>query len=245
MMDESESNSDGVSEPVSALLDEQAEQVLKAVWDNAGGATTSEIRKETGLERHVIHYRYDKLEEAGLIELGEADSATRGRGLPPKVAELTDEGVAEIESGLLGDEVFDSGVSDEVSVSRSQFREFRDELQRVENQVQVLVDESRGVDEQGDDEGGTGEGGVGVDGEEVAEARAEVRELREEFERLERDVAELEKRLAGMVDEQEWLQEELKDYEPLFIALFDALEQELGVDARTYVSEGNELQDDL
>lgn len=130
------------------VLTDDAEAVLASVYENGGVATTSEIKRDTGLDTDTIRYRVersrDALTDAGLVDIESTPrEAYDGPGLPPKRVELTERAVDEIEDGLLGGDVFESGVSDEVSVSREQFREFQNELQTLENKVSALAEESR------------------------------------------------------------------------------------------------------
>jgi methyl-accepting chemotaxis protein len=84
-------------------LDAKALEVLEAVYENGGEADTSEIKEYTGIKKNgIVHYRYEKLEEAGLIETrtGEPD----GTKMPPTVAELTEKARKEINGGLFGEE---------------------------------------------------------------------------------------------------------------------------------------------
>ncbi|WP_157744254.1 helix-turn-helix domain-containing protein [Halopenitus persicus] len=70
-------------------LDWKAQDVLEALVENGGEATTSEVKSYTGLERNeVIKYRFGKLAEAGLVETHQPE-ARNGRPAA-KVARLTD-----------------------------------------------------------------------------------------------------------------------------------------------------------
>lgn len=56
-------------------IDEKAQKILRLLEGTNGHvANTSDVREQTTLESHgVISYRYDKLEQAGLIERWVAD----------------------------------------------------------------------------------------------------------------------------------------------------------------------------
>lgn len=69
---------------------------LEAVRTHRGEATTSDIRDFTGLNRNKVNYRFDRLEDRGLIEVSRAKEST-GSGVPPKVATLTAVGEQAIE----------------------------------------------------------------------------------------------------------------------------------------------------
>ena len=76
-------------------LDAKALEVLEAVYESGGEANTSEIKEYTGIQKNgIVHYRYEKLEEAGLIERksGEAE----GTKFATTVVSLTEEGEQEI-----------------------------------------------------------------------------------------------------------------------------------------------------
>jgi DNA-binding MarR family transcriptional regulator len=84
-------------------LDSKAMEVLEAVYENGGEADTSEIKQYTGIEKNgVVHYRYDKLEEAGLIETRAGDPD--GAKVPPTVVTLTEEAEAKVADGLFAEQ---------------------------------------------------------------------------------------------------------------------------------------------
>ena len=71
-------------------LDRKAKLVLEAVYELGGEADTSEVKEYTGIDSNgVVHYRYDKLEEVGLVE---TRTVNRGDTLDVTVAALTDRG---------------------------------------------------------------------------------------------------------------------------------------------------------
>lgn len=110
-------------------LDAKAFEVLEAVYESGGEANTSEIKEYTGIQKNaIIHYRYDRLEEAGLITTRTGEST--GARVPPKVAVLTDEAQEQIAGGL-----FDT--DDSTIVER---------MDRLERQFGALVDEFRDVE---------------------------------------------------------------------------------------------------
>lgn len=106
-------------------LDELALEVLEAVYETGGEATTSEVKRYTGIDKNArIHYRFDKLEDAGLIEVGQGEA--EGNRLPPKKAVLTDEAERQVEGGLFGDE-------EEPTIA--------ERMNRLERRFEVLMDE--------------------------------------------------------------------------------------------------------
>jgi hypothetical protein len=84
-------------------LDAKGFDVLEAIYELGGEATTSEVKEYTGIEKNaIIHYRFDKLEEQGIVEMGTGEA--QGNRLPPKVAKLTETGGERIADGLFSDE---------------------------------------------------------------------------------------------------------------------------------------------
>jgi chromosome segregation ATPase len=84
-------------------LDAKALEVLEAVYECGGEADTSEIKEYTGIQKNgIIHYRYEKLEEAGLIETRTGEM--EGTKMPATVAEVTEEAREQIEGGLFAEE---------------------------------------------------------------------------------------------------------------------------------------------
>lgn len=86
---------------------EKSRAFLQAVYDNDGRAGTSEIRRATGLSRGDMQYRYETLEDSGLITIEYDTSVVSGANeSAPKVAVLTDAAYGEIEKGLLQGEQY-------------------------------------------------------------------------------------------------------------------------------------------
>lgn len=117
-------------------LDAKGMDVFEAIHEAGGRAETGEVKDITGIEKNaVVLYRFDKLEEMGLIE-SETGEATGDR-IPPRVAVLTDKAREKIQSGLFAEEeptVVERmdrlerqfvQVVDEVHGLQSELREFR------------------------------------------------------------------------------------------------------------------------
>jgi DNA-binding PadR family transcriptional regulator len=84
-------------------LDAKALEVLESIYELGGEASTSGVKEYTGIEKNaIIHYRFDKLEEQGVVEMGTGEAP--GNRLPPKVATLTEAGGERIADGLFSDE---------------------------------------------------------------------------------------------------------------------------------------------
>ena len=49
-------------------LDAKGFEVLESIYEQGGEASTTEVKEYTGIEKNaIIHYRFDKLEEQGLL----------------------------------------------------------------------------------------------------------------------------------------------------------------------------------
>ncbi|TMT85811.1 ArsR family transcriptional regulator [Haloterrigena sp. H1] len=115
-------------------IDAKSEVFIRAVYDLGGEATTTEIYEETGIPKNSRDYRFQKLEDMGLITVGKADTGY-GRRKAPKVATLTDEGISEVESHPVSDDAHDMYFDhkrDEV------LDDLVDRVERLENIVDVL-----------------------------------------------------------------------------------------------------------
>ena len=81
-------------------VDPQSRDVLHAIERNDGTANTTEIRRETGLSNSSVRYRYDKLEDLGLIETSYDPNATPAGVAPLITAKLTETARQAIQEGL-------------------------------------------------------------------------------------------------------------------------------------------------
>lgn len=80
-------------------LDWKAIAILDELRKNGNQANTTQLKHATGWNSSVIHYRYDKLVDAGLITKRKGHTDTDR--IPPTVATLTEEGEQAIEQGLI------------------------------------------------------------------------------------------------------------------------------------------------
>ena len=56
-------------------LDAKALEVLESIYELGGEASTTEVKEYTGIEQNaIIHYRFDKLEEQGIVEMGTGEA---------------------------------------------------------------------------------------------------------------------------------------------------------------------------
>jgi len=81
-------------------LDKDSRDVILAIDRNGGEATTTEIRRATGLSNSSVRYRYGKLEDLGLVETERDPDATPDGVAAVTVASLTDFAHEEIDKGL-------------------------------------------------------------------------------------------------------------------------------------------------
>lgn len=123
-------------------LDWKAQEVLEAIVENGGEASTSEVKSYTGLERNeVIKYRFGKLSEAGLVETHQPAS---NNGRPSaKVARLTDdaEELLDGDGGVdLGVDVGDDDLTIDERMTRleKQFNPIRDSYGEVKKRIADL-----------------------------------------------------------------------------------------------------------
>ena len=112
-------------------LDAKGFEVLESIYEQGGEASTTEVKEYTGIEQNaIIHYRFDKLEEQGVVEMGTGEAP--GNRLPPKVATLTEAGGERIADGLFSDE--QPTVVERVDRLERQFESVVEELQDVKDE---------------------------------------------------------------------------------------------------------------
>lgn len=115
-------------------LDAKALEVLEAIYETGGEADTSEIKEYTGIEKNgIIHYRYEKLEEADLIDRRTGDPD--GSKVPPTVVSLTDEAREQIEGGLFGEE--EATIVERMDRLERQYRRTHEALRDVQDDFQM------------------------------------------------------------------------------------------------------------
>jgi len=117
-------------------LDRKAKLVLEAVYELGGEADTSEVKDYTGIDSNgVVHYRYDKLEDVGLVETRTVD---RGDVLDVTVATLTDRGHERV-----GD-ILDNGegptVVEQLAALESIVKDLHSDVQRFEGRLDAVED---------------------------------------------------------------------------------------------------------
>lgn len=135
-------------------LDWKAQEVLEAIVESGGEASTSEVKHYTGLERNeVVKYRFAKLAEAGIIKTRQPESEN---GRPAaKVATLTDEGDSLLSDGGLDFEVNpgDDALTLDERVERveKQLKRMRSTYGEVKERIVEIEDEVDDHDEDLDD----------------------------------------------------------------------------------------------
>ena len=107
--------------------------MLRAIAAKGGEADTVALKEMTDLNAQQIAYRYDKLEEYGLVDTGHrVDEDTPGR--PTRYARLTEKGRRTVETGRL-ERISDGGTDTEVAVEelRSEVSELKRRLDETES----------------------------------------------------------------------------------------------------------------
>ncbi|MCW8172744.1 ArsR family transcriptional regulator [Natrialba swarupiae] len=81
-------------------IDENSRDIIYVLEREDGTATTTDIRRHTGLSNSAVRYRFGKLEDLGLVETEHDPDATPEGVAPLTVASLTDLAREEIQTGL-------------------------------------------------------------------------------------------------------------------------------------------------
>ena len=169
-------------------LDRKSELVLEAVYELGGEADTSEIKEYTGIEKNgIISYRYDKLEDAGLIETRTVDT---GDTLPITIAELTDDGHDEVGAIL---EDGQPTLSEQVTDLREIVHETHSKVERFEGHLDAVEDVAEDAETVVED---------------IAELREELRSLSKRVEDVEADLDDSLGSLEATVESLEYKQRE-------------------------------------
>jgi DNA-binding PadR family transcriptional regulator len=126
--------------PAADGLDRKAKLVLEAIYNLGGEANTSEIKEYTGIEKNgIVRYRYDKLEERGLIETRTVDE---GGTLPITVARLTEKGEEDV------GQIIDNGeptLIERVDELRETVIDLRDTVETFDGRVDEIESDERDV----------------------------------------------------------------------------------------------------
>ena len=126
-------------------LNRLEKEMLELLFKLDRGISSTEFRSEIGgLEGYKLNYRYEKLEEAGLIKL--RDKEESDQTIPPKIAELTEKGREEIRRGLIGEDVFGES-SDTIELPKSYVQNLRTDVEELEGRVNSLLERKRQSDQ--------------------------------------------------------------------------------------------------
>lgn len=123
-------------------LDWQSARVLTVLTECDGHSNTREITDKTGLDNHVVNYRFKKLgdEELGLLTTYHPSRDDSGR-TPPKNVELTDFGHTAIEAGLLDETDEETTLESTIKKVEAHNRELEAKTERLENALDTVVDD--------------------------------------------------------------------------------------------------------
>ncbi len=172
-------------------VDELSQSFLKVLLEYGGDADTTTIRSETGMSRGQINHRYKKLDGLGWISISRAESG-EGERTPPKIAEITEDGMQAIRSGDAGKKVLGKEINDEketLELTRDQLKSFQQEIDGMKNQLNVLVNQINQTEKSqiSTDENTT-------DSKEIKELKQEVNRLKETVELLNKSLSEQRKK---------------------------------------------------
>ena len=118
-------------------IDPDSRDIIRAIEGHDGGASTTEIRRETGLDNSSVRYRFQKLEELGLIETERDPTATPEGVAPITIAKLPGDGREEIQKGLIVESKRQRATIEPVDNAES-IKELEDELEQLRDRVDLL-----------------------------------------------------------------------------------------------------------
>ena len=118
-----------------ADLDDKDIEFIRAVARFGGeDVDTTTIRRETGLSSNTVRYRFGKLDDEDIIDVGKADSWS-GAGTAPRTATLTDRGRQVL--ARTGD---DDGNDDDKNITdEERFEHIEERLDRLEARVDLAT----------------------------------------------------------------------------------------------------------
>jgi len=123
-------------------LDWQSTRVLTVLTECNGHSNTREITDKTGLENHVVNYRFQKLGENGhgLLTTYHPSRDAGGR-TPPKTVELTELGHTAIEAGLLEETTEETTLESTVKKLEAHNHELETKTEHLENVLDEVVED--------------------------------------------------------------------------------------------------------
>lgn len=132
-------------------INDKDKAFLQCLYEADGYLTTMEIGKITGIDRNLVHYRYDKFGRdryTEVIDVRDVDSEQLPRRLEQmKEAKLTDKGRELIEAGLIGD-LDEDHISEEIVLTKEEFEEYRDELTELQEVVTAQATKIDGLEQE-------------------------------------------------------------------------------------------------
>lgn len=127
-------------------LNRREEEILELLFELDRGISSTEFRSEiSGLGGYKLNYRYERLEDAGLITLRDEEESEQT--IPAKIAELTEKGEEAIRCGLLGEDVFDAQSSDTVELPKTYVQNLKAQIEELEDKVNAMNQRKRDSDE--------------------------------------------------------------------------------------------------
>lgn len=120
-----------------STIDSNSRDILRAIDRHDGRSTTTEIRRETGLDNSSVRYRFRKLEELGLIETERDPTATPEGVAPITIAKLTDDAREEIQKGLIVESERQRAKIEPVD-NAERLKELEEELKQLCDRVDLL-----------------------------------------------------------------------------------------------------------
>lgn len=112
-------------------LDAKSIDMLRAIDDCDGAATTTAIREVTGLSNSQVAYRRDKLVAYDLITTRTGEPT--GSRTPPKIHELTETAHTHVDAGLF--ELYNAPVTSDVEQLSTQYNYLRDRVDANESDL--------------------------------------------------------------------------------------------------------------
>lgn len=175
-------------------VDELSQSFLKVLLEYGGDADTTTLRSETGMSRGQINHRYRKLDDLNWIEISRAESG-EGERTPPKIAEITEDGMQAIRSGEAGPKVLGKEIDEEeetLELTRDQLKSFQQEIEGMKNQLNVVVSQVNSTTKSNSQSNPVSESNS--EPERVQELEQEVNRLRETVELLNKSLSEQRKK---------------------------------------------------
>lgn len=129
-----------------------AEFLNAVAEDEEGVADTTQIRMRTGLTRHQVNHRFERLDDAGFIEIEQADYSNGG-GQPPKLAIITEAGEEVLELAKQKDVIqYSTNPREVIDDVTEVVAELGNRLDGMESKLTTIESQVEQLDEQVQDE---------------------------------------------------------------------------------------------